>query len=658
MKMPSIRSGDPLILLGMLCLTVLVYWPALHGGYIFDDGVYFVDNTDVHVTTLRLGDWARAALNQIGTTQFRALSMLSFALNYYFTGLDPFWPKLTNLGIHLVNGVLLFLLIRELLRLWQATTPDRKQSPIRLGLVAAVLAGTWLLLPINFTGVAYVAQRMESLANVFVFLALYWYLRLRRSEYLRGGRIVALASTILIGLLLGYACKESAVLLPLYTACAEWAITRFRNANGKVSRPAVLAHVLLLLLPLLAGLAWLSTWVVRSATSVRTFSVGQRLLTEPRAFVDYIQWTLLPNINTLTFYHDDLKASHGLLDPPTTLLSILGLLALLLAALWQRQARPLFCLGILWFFAGHMLTGTVIPLELVFEHRNYFPSVGLLLAVASLLALEPGIPLPIVRRAVVMAFLAWCAFTTLLRSEEWSDPMRLAYAEALKRPDSPRAQYDLARTLMLAAGDNARSPLIGRATEILERNAARPDSGIAPLQALIFINGRAHKPVDPRWWQLIESRLRDGTPSQTDLGAVIFLFRCQQRGDCPDEPAAMFRIFVEALKASNDNPNVMAAYADFALTRMHDSDLAIRMSRAVVRSKPTVAAYRVGLVKILIATEHLEDARLELANLKRLDHGGSQGGSIAALDAALDAAVRDRPPAPTAPQVPASPTSR
>ncbi|MBS0211835.1 MAG: hypothetical protein JSR26_01470 [Proteobacteria bacterium] len=647
MTAPAIRSHHATwLLLACACLTVLVYWPSLHGGYIFDDAVYFVDNTDVHVTTLHLSDWLRAALNQAGTLQFRALSMLSFAANYYFTGLDPFWPKLTNLLIHLLNGTVLFLLLRELFALTRLTRSEPTQS-VRHDIAAAMLAGAWLLLPINFTGVAYVAQRMESLANLFVFMGLYWYLRARQRQFTAGGRGIGLGIGILAGLLLGYSAKESAVLLPLYTACIEFSITRFRNADGRYSRPAVLTHVAFLLLPLVAGLAWVATWVFKSMGTFRTFSIGQRLLTEPRVFMDYIGWTLLPNINTLTFYHDDLLASHGLLSPPTTLASILAVLALLAVAVWQRKARPLFCLGITWFFAGQMLTGTVIPLELVFEHRNYFPSAGLLLAVASLLALEPGLRRPLLRISIAIAFLAWCGFTTFLRSEEWSHPLRLAYAEALKRPDSPRAQYDLASTLIRAAGQDTNSSLIGRATTILERNAYQPDAGIAPLQALIFLNGRAHKPIDPRWWQEIVAKLRHGAPSQTDLSAVIFLFRCQQRGDCPDQPAEMLQTFVAALDSSGGDPNVTAAYADFALERLHDPDLAVRLARAVVASRPGVLVYRISLTKILIATHRLDEARAALDDLRRRDRAGALGSSIRALQSALLSAESRSEPAPS-----------
>jgi hypothetical protein len=661
-----------LLLTAMLLLTGLVYWPALHGGYIFDDGVYFLDNTDVHVTTLHLADWVKAALEQAGTHQFRALSMLSFAANYYFTGLDPFWPKLTNLCIHLLNGVLLFLLLRELLRLWALVRPPRVQpesgvaataapmDPTGLDTVAVVLAGAWLLLPINLTGVAYVAQRMESLANVFVFLGLFWYLHARRKLYLGHGGATQLWMSLLVCLALGYSAKESAVLLPLYTACADFAVLGLRNRDGRFCRPALWAHAVLLVLPLIAGLAWIASWVFRSIAGFRTFSIGERLLTEPRVLMDYIGWTLLPNLKSLTFYHDDLIASHGLLDPPTTLLAILAVFALLGVALWQRKARPLFCLGLLWFFAGHALTATVIPLELVFEHRNYFPSAGLLLAAASLLALEPGMRLPVAKALIATGFIALFAFTTFLRAEEWSNPLRLAYSEALKRPDSPRAQYELGRTLIVAAGEDRQSPLIDEAIKTLERGAFLPDSGIGPLQALIYLNGRAHRPIDPALWQAIVQKLQTRAPTQTDIDSVIFLFRCQQRGDCPPQRQQMLDTFVAALTASRGNVNLMSAYADFALLELHDAALAERMFRGVIAMKPQVAVYRANLVRMLVATGQFDAAGTAIDGLAALNHLGSLDSTIAALRAELAAAraaAMAHPPAPANP-IPDSGSSR
>lgn len=628
----------------------------MQGGYLFDDDIYFVANTDVHVTTLHVGDWIKAALQQAGTNQFRALSMLSFAANYYFTGLDPFWPKLTNLLIHLLNGLMLFLLTRELLGLWSIARKEPTRRPPNADLVAALLAGAWLLLPINFTAVAYVAQRMESLANLFVLLGLFLYLRFRQREYTGDGGGIKMAASLIASMAAGLSAKESAALLPLYTACVELTITLMRDANGKLSRPALWTHVLLLLLPLIAGVAWVSTWAFRSTATFRTFSIGERLLSEPRALVSYIDWSLLPNINVLTFYHDDFVVSHGLLDPPTTLWSILALLLLLGIALWQHNRRPLFCLGVLWFFAGHAMTGTVIPLELVFEHRNYFPSVGLLLVVASLLAFEPGLSMPVIKGAIATAFVALCTFTTFLRAEEWSNPLRLAYSEALKRPESARAQYDLARLLIIAAGKNEQSPLIDKSVAILKRSANRDDSGIAPLQALIYLNGRAHRAIDPRWWQAIVEKLQQRAPTQTDIGSVIFLSHCQARHECAEQKQELFDAFVAALTSSGGNVNLMSAYADFALTQLSDPELAVRMSREVVAIKPEVPTYRSNLVKMLIQTGQFEAAQTEIDELGKWNRGGSLDSTITSLNALLAQAKREsESPAKDPPRMSAKP---
>jgi protein O-mannosyl-transferase len=638
----STRSVLPTLLMAAFAmLTIAVYWPALHGGYLFDDSIYVVHNMDVHVASLHASEWVNAALSQAGNNQFRAFSMLSFAANYYFTGLDPFWFKLTNVGIHLLNGLLLFLVLRELLRLWLLVKGgDSLQRSGRSGLdlTAAVVSGAWLLLPINLTGVAYVSQRMESLANVFVFLGLFWYLHARRRQYIGQGGGAMLWISLIASTILGLGAKESAVLLPLYAACVEFAVTRFRNQDGRFSRPVLGINFVVLILPLIAGLVWISGWDFRVVANVRTFTIGERLLTEPRVLVDYIYWTLLPNLNSLTFYHDDLRTSHGLMDPPSTLIAIAALIALLGTAFWQRKARPLFCLGILWFFAGHALTGTIIPLELVFEHRNYFPSIGLLLAATSLLAIEPGLRQPSAKVILAAGFIFFFSFTTFLRAQEWSHPLRLALSEASKRPESMRAQYELARTLIEAAGSNDKSPLIDESVKILERTAFRADSGIAPLQALIYLNGRAHRNIDPAWWNAIVQKLRDHPPAQTEIDALIFLSRCQLRGDCPTQKKELLDAFLAALTTSGGNVNLMSAYADFAYDELDDNALAERMFREVVQNKPTVPVYHANLINLLLATGQFDAAESALIPLKALNRAGSLDTMITDLQAKIQVA--------------------
>src|SRR5690348_3630558 len=103
-----------------LLVTALVYWPGLSGGYVFDDFPNIIDNAGIHVTRSTLANWANAAWASPASELQRPLASLTFALNWYFGGSDPMPMKAVNLGIHLLNGLLLYSMLRELLRAWRA----------------------------------------------------------------------------------------------------------------------------------------------------------------------------------------------------------------------------------------------------------------------------------------------------------------------------------------------------------------------------------------------------------------------------------------------------------------------------------------------------------------------------------------------------------
>lgn len=225
------------------------------------------------------------------------------------------------------------------------------------------------------------------------------------------------------------------------------------NGKNRQDRRIWWTFVFTLFVPAALGFLWLLRGVLRpGALAGRDFTLAQRLLTEPRVVLDYLHWTLLPNPMVLSLYHDEIVKSTGLLTPWTTLGSMALLAALLVIAVWLRNRRPLVSLGIGWFFAGQLLTATIVPLELVYEQRMYFSSIGVLLAAgALLLGLRWKIALPILRGFLVAAALLWFAAATNLRAREWSNPLRLAIAEADRHPESARAVYEAGRLLFIAA---------------------------------------------------------------------------------------------------------------------------------------------------------------------------------------------------------------
>ena len=156
-----------LLVLALLLVTA-IYWPGLHGGFLFDDYPNIVDNHGVQPSEVSIPALVRATLSSPASEFKRPLASLSFALNYRATGLNPYWMKFTNLVIHLLNGWLVFWLTRRLLS--EAAVIENKTCPTTLeqqtNIIALLITSAWLLLPINLTAVLYVVQRMESMANL------------------------------------------------------------------------------------------------------------------------------------------------------------------------------------------------------------------------------------------------------------------------------------------------------------------------------------------------------------------------------------------------------------------------------------------------------------------------------------------------------------
>jgi protein O-mannosyl-transferase len=614
------RSVAALLVAMLVC--ALVYWPGLYGGYIFDDFPFLVNNTDLHVTSLALGDWLRAVTSFPAAHQGRWLTMFTLAANYWATGLDPFWIKLTNLAIHLANSALLYALLLALFRLRDNSRAERG-DPLLHARVALAITACWLVLPINLTSVLYAVQRLESLSNTFVFLGLGWYLRARLRYALDGSGTGAMAAALVVCTGVGLLAKESAILLPLYAACVEVFVCGLRDAQGRWRKPVIGLYATLLVVPLLAGLFWLASWINTPRTYVRAFTTAERLLTEARVLVHYMHWTVLPTGKVASLYHDDISISQGLLAPPTTLLSVLLLGGLAACTAWVCRLRPLLALGIAWFFAAHMLTATIIPLELVFEHRNYFAACGLLLALAALLVLEPLRSLnPRLLVIIAAAFFCFYALQTSLRAREWGHPLKLALSEMSNNPRSPRANYEFARTLIVSPQLKTNPELSQRALAGLATCATLPRSGILCEQGSIIISARLEQPIDPALWSGIIAKLKLAPPSESDIGALTELANCQIQAICPADSKLL-----EAMQAARaifpHQSRVDMVEASYLWKLQGDRSQAERLIRNAISGEPREPAYRAYLIELLVEDGQLAAAKQALAELRNLDNLGS-----------------------------------
>lgn len=636
------------LILAAFALTVAVYWPGLSGGYLFDDYPNIVDNTGVQPHDASLSTLVAAALSSPSSEFKRPLASLSFAANYLATGLDPYWMKLTNLVIHLLNGWLIFLLAGALLR--SVPVPDRR---VRASIVASLIAAGWMLLPINLTGVLYVVQRMESMANLFVLLGLLGYVAGRRRMLgltttpagstdapKRGsvsadisGLLLCIAS-ITIPTMLGLLAKETAVMLPLYSGLIEWMVFRLKMSAGTWDRRLLTVFLAVLVVPMLLGLAWLLPQVASPGYwSTRDFTLGTRLLSEARIVVDYIAWTLLPTPGALSFYHDDFQISTGLLTPWTTLTSIALLVVLTALMLWLRSRRPLAALGIAFFLGCQLLTGTILPLELIYEHRNYFASFGLLLTIVPLLAVSRTSPFALPRHVLLAGLLLCWTALTAFTAYVWGNPLQLAEDLATRAPQSPRAQYELGRTYIIYSHYDPASPFTSLAYTPLEKAASLPHSSILPEQALIFMNARMHLPLKDVWWDSMVAKLKARRLGVQDESSLSALTQCarEQRCDLPTE--RMMQAFLAALSHPNPSARLLATYGDYAWNVLDDHALGERMTAEAVRTAPNEPAYRITQVRMLAAQGRDAEAKQALKQLESLNIGGRLNNGLTELRA-------------------------
>src|SRR6185437_3129902 len=115
-----IRPWWPWLLLALAAATTAaVYAPGMAGGWVFDDFPNIVDNPAIHIMRGQstLAAWVNSALSSPSSFLRRPLASLTFSLNWMLGRGSPLPFKVTNIAIHLINGVLVFCMLRALMRL-------------------------------------------------------------------------------------------------------------------------------------------------------------------------------------------------------------------------------------------------------------------------------------------------------------------------------------------------------------------------------------------------------------------------------------------------------------------------------------------------------------------------------------------------------------
>jgi tetratricopeptide (TPR) repeat protein len=422
----AVAQGRPWGLLGLMVIaTLLAYANTFQVPFIFDDVPSIVENPTVRRLSL---DALNPPREGGVTVSGRPVLNLSFALNHTISGLEVWSYHAVNLLIHVLAGLTLFGLVRRTLAHAALVKESAPPQPV----IAAVIAGIWLLHPLQAESVTYLVQRAESLMGLFFLFTLYAFARAADSPRPRAWMTVSFAACLLCA-----GTKEVAALAPvlafLYDRTfisgsfrAAWQRHRWR-------------HFAL-------ALTWLPlAWLVASTGGNRGgtlgFGVNQSFggywLTQGEAITRYL-W--------LSVWPAPLVFDYGVVPAPSwpgALAWGFPVLVLVAATLWALWRHPVAGFLGAWFL-GILAPTSLMPgtMQMIVEHRMYLPLAAVIAFVAGTAAtrmdprrfLVTGLALALAAGAVT-----WHR-NTLYRQEEslWQDTLA-------KRPDNARTHNNLGR---------------------------------------------------------------------------------------------------------------------------------------------------------------------------------------------------------------------
>ena len=433
--------------IAFIILVLSVYSNSFDCSWQFDDMGAIRDNTPIHLKSL---DWQSikgtffASPTKSGKL-YRPVSCITLAVNYYFGQTNVFGYHLVNTGIHILAAIFLFLFIYHTLQL-PSLKPKYGSNAY---FIAFFSAAFWAINPVQTESVTYIVQRMTSLAGMFYIMAMYFYVKGRVSRK----RSSVMGHYVACGFcsLLAFGSKENTAMLPFSILLFDlFLIQGIKKKNLK--RNAYI-FVALIAVPIALALILRGTSVFSPKDILtvyetkRPFGLVEHLLTEPRVILFYLSLLFYPIQQRLSITHD-ISASQSLFDPPTTILAILGILIILVLCSLYSRKWPFICYCIFFFFMNHVIEASFFGLELVFEHRNYLPSMLLFAPLAILLvkALEYFSN----RRTMQWIFSVFIILVTVgfgnstfLRNYDYQTEGTLWYDAANKEPDLIRPHLNL-----------------------------------------------------------------------------------------------------------------------------------------------------------------------------------------------------------------------
>ena len=414
----------------VFALALGLYVSTINHEFLFDDVTLIIQHP--RVAELQ---W----LKILSFHEYRPIRTLTYAVNYWLGGEDPFGYHLFNVVLHGLNAVLVFLLLYKITS-W----------PMLAGAGAVIFASH----PVQSAAVAYVSGRKDVLATFFILLGCYWYVSYRST------RRRSFLLLCLLGFLLGVLSKEVAIVLPALLLLLDFCLPKEVGSRGQKSLTvpratffSQLGRAIKQSWPFYAmGLAlaafglYYALYLLPASRKIGLWggSLETNLGTSFKLFSHYLKLAFVPYPLIADYSGDVFPVSGGLLEP-ATVLSIVIFVGFVALAIWTYPRNALLSLGMFWFLITLLPVLHIFPFhEIAADHFLYLPVVGL--------ALVGGSTVDYLVRVKGKTLPGWTCFglliavwgaLTLDRNQDWKNAEALWVATVEHAPGSSRANSNL-----------------------------------------------------------------------------------------------------------------------------------------------------------------------------------------------------------------------
>lgn len=410
----QIRRAAPYLVL--LLWTTVLYFSALSNPFVYDDQSQIVKNPDISSLKTALVYFRQpAAFNHAFAPQpgsfYRPLFWLSLTIDNKTSGRSPEFFHATNLLIHALNGILVFLIFRR----WFT------------GLLPLMAGLAWLSLPIHTEVVAWISGRAMSLATFFVLLDVFCALKYAERRSWKYLPLMTLASCAAL------LSHEAGIVGPLLAI-----LTVLWRSEATLRWRSTINVIAAVMIPVAAYSVLRAALFDKTAVSFQPLT--EILLRGPVSVAKYVWWTIYAPAMSM-------ERSTELIDLTFRswlyFAACLTIASLAAAAIWLRSYLPLLAAGLVSTAIALLPFAQVLRLyQSVAERYAYTASIGIVLAIVAILAAAVSkLRWPAWSVALVLA--AWIALSFMPLRERihaWSSESEL-YQRSLRTSPKSAVLY-------------------------------------------------------------------------------------------------------------------------------------------------------------------------------------------------------------------------